>query len=184
VLVFAGGVFLPHFLHNPQRAPYFAQLRIPLLVMGAIALAGGCIARTRREPTLTLALTSYLAVATLFIGARAVAPIYSGASLAEPIRRAIMPGTTLYAVRTYDQSLPFYLGHTMRLVESRGELDFGLTLEPAKAIATLDEFAGRWEHEEDAMALMEPETYALLQQKGLPMIVRSTAPDRLIVSRR
>jgi 4-amino-4-deoxy-L-arabinose transferase-like glycosyltransferase len=184
VLVCAGGVFLPHFLHNPARAPYFAQLRIPLLIMGAIALAGGFIARTRREPTLTLALTSYLAVATLFIGARAVAPIYSGASLAEPIRHAIMPGTTLYAVRTYDQSLPFYLAHTMRLVESRGELDFGLTLEPAKAIATLDEFAVRWEHEEDAMALMEPETYALLQQQGLPMIVRSTAPDRLIVSRR
>jgi hypothetical protein len=177
-------VFLPHFLHNPARAPYFAQLRIPLLIMGAIALGGGLIARTRREPTLTLALTSYLAVATLFVGARAVAPIYSGASLAAPVRHAIMPGTTLYAVRTYDQSLPFYLAHTMTLVESRGELDFGLKLEPAKAIATLDEFAARWEHEEDAMALMEPDTYALLQQKGLPMIVRSSAPDRLIVSRR
>jgi hypothetical protein len=31
---------------------------------------------------------------------------------------------------------------------------------------------------------MEPETYALLQQQGVPMVVRASAPDRLIVSRR
>ena len=95
-----------------------------------------------------------------------------------------MPRTALYAVRTYDQTLPFYLARTMTLVDTRGELDFGLNLEPAKAITTLEGFAARWRREEDALALMEPETYALLQQQGLPMVVRANAPDRLIVSRR
>jgi hypothetical protein len=31
---------------------------------------------------------------------------------------------------------------------------------------------------------MEPDTYELLRQQGLPMVVRARAPDRLIVSRR
>jgi hypothetical protein len=184
VLFIVGGALLPQFLHNPARAPYFAQLRTPILLMGLVAVCGGFIARRQREPTLTVGLTSYLCVAILFFGARALAPLYSGESLAVPIRHAIMAGTTLYAVRTYDQSLPFYLAHTMTLVDTRGELDFGLRLEPAKAITTLNEFAARWQNEDDAMALMEPDTYELLQRQGLPMVVRAHAPDRLIVSRR
>jgi 4-amino-4-deoxy-L-arabinose transferase-like glycosyltransferase len=184
VLFIVGGALLPQFLHNPARAPYFAQLRTPLLLMGLVAVSGGFLARRQREPTLTVGLTSYLCVAILFFGSRALAPLYSGESLAASIRHAIMPGTTLYAVRTYDQTLPFYLAHTMTLVDTRGELDFGLKLEPAKAVTTLEEFAARWQNDDDAMALMEPNTYELLQRRGLPMVVRANAPDRLIVSRR
>jgi 4-amino-4-deoxy-L-arabinose transferase-like glycosyltransferase len=184
VLFIIGAALLPQFLHNPARAPYFAHLRIPIFLMGLVAVCGGLIARRRREPTLALALTSYVCVAILFVGSRAVAPLYSGESLAASIRHAIMPATTLYAVRTYDQTLPFYLAHTMTLVDTRGELDFGLKLEPAKAVTTLAEFATRWQTEGDAMALMEPDTYELLRQQGLPMVVRARAPDRLIVSRR
>jgi 4-amino-4-deoxy-L-arabinose transferase-like glycosyltransferase len=184
VLFIVGAAVLPQFLHNPARAPYFAHLRTPVFLMGVAAVCGGVIASKRREPTLILGLTSYLCVAILFVGARAVAPLYSGASLAAQIHPAVMPRTALYAVRTYDQTLPFYLARTMTLVDTRGELDFGLNLEPAKAITTLEGFAARWRGEEDALALMEPETYALLQQQGVPMVVRASAPDRLIVSRR
>ena len=41
-----------------------------------------------------------------------------------------------------------------------------------------------WETEADALALMEPDTYALLQQQHLPMVVRARSPERLVVSRR
>ena len=72
----------------------------------------------------------------------------------------------------------------MTLVESRGELDFGLTLEPQKGLDSLEAFGTRWLAGPDALAVMEPETYSLLQQRGLPMVVRARVPERLIVSRR
>jgi hypothetical protein len=147
-------------------------------------VGGGWIARGRREPAMALGITAYLCFTILLVSARSIAPLYSGASLAAQISHAIMPGTRIYAVRTYDQTLPFYLRRTMTLVETRGELDFGLRLEPEKAVDTLAAFTGRWTGEPEALAVMEPDTYALLRAQGLPMVVRARSPGRLIVSRR
>jgi 4-amino-4-deoxy-L-arabinose transferase-like glycosyltransferase len=183
VLVLAAGL-LPQFLHDPARAPYFGELRLPLLAMGAVAMGGGWIARGREDPVAALGVTAYLCVIILLSGARFVAPLYSGASLAAQISPAIMPGTPIYAVRTYDQTLPFYLKHTMTLVDTHGELDFGSTLEPQKVLSSLAAFEARWRAEPDALALMEPDTYALLQREALPMVIRARSPERLIVSRR
>jgi hypothetical protein len=99
------------------------------------------------------------------------------------MNHAIMPGTPIYSVRTYDQSLPFYLGRTMTLVDTRGELDFGLKLEPQKTLDSLAAFATLWRGAPEALAVMDTETYALLQRQSLPMVVRASAPGRLIVSR-
>ena len=184
LMLVAAAAILPHLLHDPARAPYFAGLQLPLVAMGLVALGGGLIARGRAEPTPTLGVTGYVCVVILLIGARCVAPIYSDAALAEQISHAIMPGTPIYAVRTYDQTLPFYLGQTMTLVETRGELDFGLRFEPEKGLPSLEAFAARWRNEPDAFALMESDTYALLLEQRLPMVVRAASPGRLIVSRR
>jgi 4-amino-4-deoxy-L-arabinose transferase-like glycosyltransferase len=178
----AGAAILPQLLHDPDRAPYFGQLRLPLLAMGLVALGGGWIARARPDPTATAGATAYVCIVILLLGARGVAPLYSGAMLAAQIRHAIMPAAPMYAVRTYDQTLPFYLGRTMTLVDTRGELDFGLRLEPARGLASLELFASHWRNEPDALALMEPDTYALLQRQGLPMVIQASSPGRLIVS--
>jgi hypothetical protein len=184
VLLVAAAGILPQLLQDPARAPYFGELRLPLLAMGLIAAGGGWIARGRREPTAALGITAYLCFIILLVSSRAIAPLYSGASLAAQISPAIMPGTRFYAVRTYDQTLPFYLRRTMTLVETRGELDFGLRLAPEKGVTTLSAFAARWVAEPAALAVMEPDTYALLRGQALPMVVRASSPVRLIVSRR
>jgi 4-amino-4-deoxy-L-arabinose transferase-like glycosyltransferase len=184
VIFMAAAAILPQLLHNPARAPYFGQLRLPLLAMGLVAAGGGWIARGRRDSAAVIGITAYLVFVILVVGARAVGPLYSGASLAAQISHTITPGTRLYAVRTYDQTLPFYLARTMTLVDSRGELDFGLGLEPDKGIPTLPAFATRWMADPEALAVMEPDTYALLRARGLPMVVRASDPNRLIVSRR
>ncbi len=90
----------------------------------------------------------------------------------------------MYSVRTYDQSLTFYLRHPVTLVEYRGELDFGQTLEPGKSIATLAAFEPLWRNGDQALAVLEQPTYELLQSRGLPMVLRATAPRTYIVSRR
>ncbi len=183
LLVVVAGI-LPRLLHDPVRAPYFIALRLPLLAMGLVALGGGWIARARTDPTLAIGATAYLCVFILLASARLVAPLYSGAELAGQINHAIMPGTPIYSVRTYDQTLPFYLGRTMTLVDTRGELDFGLKLEPQKTLDSLADFAKLWRVGPDALAVMEPDTYALLQRQSLPMVLRASVPGRLIVSRR
>lgn len=183
-VLMAVAAVLPQLLRDPARAPYFAGLRLPLLGMGLVAAGGGWFARGNKEPATALGITAYVCFAILIVGAGSVAPLYSGASLAAQISPAIMPGTKLYSVRTYDQTLAFYLGRTMTLVDERNELDFGLTLEPQKGISTLDAFTTSWMAEPAALAVMQPDTYSLLHGEGLPMVIRATSPSRLIVSRR
>lgn len=183
-LLLLAALLLPQLLHDPLRAPYFAQLRLPVSLMGVVSLGGGFIARRQAEPTAAIGVCAYLSMFVLLWGAEAVAPLYSGAALAAQLSPAIMAGKPLYSVRTYDQSLSFYLGRTMTLVESRGELDFGLSLEPQKTISSLEDFAIRWLAEPDALAVMEPDTYALLRGRALPMVVRARTPKLLMVSRR
>src|ERR1700719_2874037 len=42
LLLVAAGM-LPQFLHNPVRAPFFMQLRLPILLMGLLGIGGGFI---------------------------------------------------------------------------------------------------------------------------------------------
>ena len=80
LLVVAAGM-LPQFLHNPVRAPFFMQLRLPILLMGLLGIGGGFIARRRAEPTAAIGMTAYLSIFVLLWSAAAVAPLYSGAPL-------------------------------------------------------------------------------------------------------
>jgi len=183
----AGALLLPRFLGDPARAPYFLEVRAPLVLMGIALGAAGWYARRTSgtvAPTVVIGAGSYLCFVGILWAAALLTPIYSGVTLARALPPDLARGTTVYSVRTYDQSLTFYLGHTVTLVDSRGELDFGLNLEPGKALATVDDFVPRWQAEQQALAVMEPPTYALLLQRGLPMVVRARAPRELIVSRR
>jgi len=177
---------LPHFSH-PERAPYFLEIRSPLVLMSAALAAGGWYARRARDGLMQIAAVgaaSYLFFACILWAAALLAPVYSGASLARQLPPELEGSATVYSVRTYDQSLTFYLRRTVTVVDYRGELDFGLTLEPRKGLATLEEFMPRWRAEQQALAVMKPETYTQLAQSGLPMVLRARAPDELIVSRR
>jgi hypothetical protein len=70
------------------------------------------------------------------------------------------------------------------LVEYRGELDFGQTLQPDQSIATLAAFAPLWRNSAQALAVVEQQTYQQMQGEGFPMVIRATSPKTYIVSRR
>jgi 4-amino-4-deoxy-L-arabinose transferase-like glycosyltransferase len=183
-----GAVLLPRFLNDPARAPYFLAIRWPLVGMAAALAIGGCVVRLQRGSSLSLAVTigasSYLAFVGVVAAASLLTPVYSGASLLPQLRGVLEPDTPVYSVRTYDQSLTFYLKRTVTLVDWRGELDFGLTLEPEKGIASLEQFITRWGLERQALAVMDPDTYAQLKTAQLPMVLRASVPHELVVSRR
>ena len=123
----------------------------------------------------------FLGVQGISTGAQALSPAYSQHSLADQMAAYVKPGTTLYSLQDYPQSLPFYLGRTLTVAAYKGELEFGIGQEPAKWIPDLDAFAAQWGSATDAVAVMPPDTYTALQQKGLPMTVIGRDPQHVAV---
>jgi 4-amino-4-deoxy-L-arabinose transferase-like glycosyltransferase len=177
-----------HWLYDPLTAPYFIHIRPALLLMGACSLSGGIAAwRVRSDairPTLAVGLGGFATWAAALWAAAIVAPMYSGAALYAQLPVSLSQGVPVYSVRTYDQSLTFYLRHPVTLVDYRGELDFGQTLEPGKSIANLADFAPRWRASSQALAVMKQETYQQMQSQGFPMVIRANSYKTYIVSRR
>ena len=190
-ITLAGAVALPWLLHDPARAPLFIGIRWPLAGMSVCLLAGGLVVlRLRGEiaPVAAAGGAGYAAFLCVVWAAIAVAPLYSGSTLVPQLPPALLQGVRagdvpVYSVGTYDQSLTFYLEHPVTLVEWRGELDFGLSLAPQDFIPGVEDFELSWRAGGQALAVVEPRTYARLQADGLPMVLRASAPKHLIVSR-
>lgn len=191
ILVLAGAALLPRLLHDPGRAPYFLSARSTIAYIGAALLAGGLIARLVARGlhggslplTAVIGATAYAAFIGLMWVARTLAPLYSGGPLVAQLPPALRVVPTVYSVRMYDQGVPFYLKRTVTLVDYRGELGFGLDLEPGKALDSLAAFESRWRAGSQALAVMQPVTYDELARAGLPMVIRARTPKELIVSR-
>ena len=108
-------------------------------------------------------------------------PRQSGWAVAQAMQPWLAPGTRLYSVNHYEQTVPFYIGRTMTLVHYRDEFETGLASEPEKAIPDLGSFAVDWLRPGDAMAIMQPGTYDKFRALGLPMQVLHEDPRRVLV---
>src|SRR6185295_15824993 len=130
-------ILMPRLVPATPRGELFLDLQPVLFADAGIALIGGFLV-TRNGDSLRLAAivgaTGYLCAAALLWGARAVEEVYSGESLAIQVPPALYRDVPMFSVRTYDQSLPFYLRRTMTLVDEKGELTFGLEFEPHKGM--------------------------------------------------
>ena len=63
-----------------------------------------------------------------------------------------------------DHTLPFYVDHTMIMVEHPDELAFGVSVEPQKWVPSVDAWIERWKADRYALALIPPPTYDRLRQ--------------------
>ncbi len=151
-------------------------------LLAAIA-AFGLARRDRRLAAATvLSLGSLAAWQCAFTGHDALSPSFSAAQIAAEVRPQLRPECPFYSVHAYDQTLPFYLGRTVTLVDFRDEMDFGLRQEPALAIATVSEWAARWRDSSCAYAFLEPDLFATLEASGLPMRALARDTRRVIVA--
>ena len=87
-----------------------------------------------------------------------------------------------YSVKTYDQTLPFYLNRTVMLVAYHDEFEFGQQQQPEKSIPTLAEFEVIWRSGAPALALLEPDQYAAYIASGLPMRLVTQDTRRVIIA--
>lgn len=114
-------------------------------------------------------------------GYERLAPRQSGQVVAAAMQPHLAPGTRLYSVRYYDQTIPFYLGRTLTLVDYRDEFSHGLDKEPALAIPTLEEFRRDWMRPGEAMAIIHPDTLEELARQGLAMTPLHRDERRVLV---
>jgi 4-amino-4-deoxy-L-arabinose transferase-like glycosyltransferase len=160
-----------------------AALRIAawLYLVGA-AIAWCCL--RRRQVTAALlgvAMGHFVATTVVMQAHDAYGQLKSAAPFAEVLARSIDQDTPVFAVRSYDQTLPYYLQRNVVLVEYVDEFAFGQQKEPGKSIASLDEFVLRWQSLPRAAAYMSHDTWRELGQGGVPMRVVFEDPRRLVV---
>jgi 4-amino-4-deoxy-L-arabinose transferase-like glycosyltransferase len=177
---------LPELLPDSDRRPYFMLLVKPLREAAALLLVSGVYVwvQAAREVTragVVLGVGWCLAVLLLIRSASVLAPIYSGIDLSKGLPAA-EHGAPLYSVRTYDQSLTFYLQRTVTLVGYRGELEYGLGKAPDREI-TQEEFLTAWNSQPKAYAVMDKRTFNTLKEHGVPMRTLRQNVDHVMVAR-
>ena len=96
---------------------------------------------------------------------------------------AFDPRIPVFQVRTYDQTLPYYLGRTTTLVAYRDEMALGLDSEPDKGFATEASWIPHWQALPQGYALMRLDDYAALAAQSVPMRVLARDPRRVFVAR-
>ena len=135
------------------------------------ALYAGWAARRGEMPRAVLVAGFAGLVATQLIvtGHESLSPSMSAYRLAQQVKPYLKPGIPFYSVSTYDQTLDYYLGRTVTLVQFRDEMDFGLQQEPTLAIPTVEEWMDIWKQQSYALAQVEKGVYEQLRANGFPM---------------
>jgi len=146
-----------------------ARLGAVIFLVGALA-AWWCLGRGRvTAAVLGLAFAHLVASSMVIQGHNTYGQLKSAAPLVAALQPHITPETPVFAVRTYDQTLPFYLGRDVVLVDYEDEFALGQSVEPQRSIKTIDEFVSKWQSLPQAAAYMTKVTGLELQQRGLPM---------------
>jgi 4-amino-4-deoxy-L-arabinose transferase-like glycosyltransferase len=185
-------LFLPRFGSQRNPAELYAQYRTWVLAALAVAfvLTLAALWLNRRSRAGSLGTIASFGAAWLLLGTIAgighdvFGRLSSGAPLAPAIKAqmAKLPADTpFYSVGVLDHTLPFYIGHTMTMVEHPDELAFGVSVEPQKWLPSVEAWVERWKADRYALALIPPSTYERLLKEGLPMQVVAQDSRRVIV---
>jgi 4-amino-4-deoxy-L-arabinose transferase-like glycosyltransferase len=163
-----------------------------LLALGALVCTVSVLRGRPRTALAALSAAWFLVSGTILVAAQAAQGLFSAKDLALALRRqaaaadlARVPADVpIFAVQSYQQSLPFYMQRPVVLVDYRDEFDLGLTEDPQLGIATLQQFARIWLPLNDGFAVMRPATRDRLSALGLPMREIARFPEQVIISRR
>ncbi len=110
----------------------------------------------------------------------------SGVNLVPAVKAAMAklpPDAPFYSIAKLDHTMPFYLGHTMIMVQEADELTFGVQTKPQKWVPSIDEWIKRWNADHYALALMPPGRYQELFAWHVPMQVIARDARRVIVEK-
>jgi 4-amino-4-deoxy-L-arabinose transferase-like glycosyltransferase len=152
-----------------------------------VAIAGWALARRASQQTNTAFTAAAAAVLTwqflLTAFSLTSPPPQTSRAIVDVVQPYVHPGTELYGVGYYRQTLAPYLRRTMTIVDYEGELEFGLHAEPGLNSASPDEFIRRWTAARDAVAFFHPKQWPHYQALHLPGRVIADDGETVVVAR-
>ncbi|MGB6489214.1 MAG: glycosyltransferase family 39 protein [Steroidobacteraceae bacterium] len=167
--------------HRDGMIPHQAvEWAIAAAVAALVAVAAGWKARP-----LAVALLFVFIWQALLCEYTVIPPSRSAYALVQAVAPDVNPGTALYSVGEYRQTIPPYLGRTLILVDFKGsgELDFGEESEPGRQTASFEQFVHTWDASNDAIAFFDPRVWDHYRQQGLPGRVIAQDSFTVAVSR-
>ncbi|WP_051258937.1 glycosyltransferase family 39 protein [Chitinibacter tainanensis] len=154
-----------------------------LLFLLAAASAWRYLGQGALRPALRcLALGSVLTVVVGSAGHDEYGNLKSSKALLAQVGQHTSLAVPFFTVRTYEQTLPFYLGRPVTQVEYQDEFAFGQQAEPGVALS-MPQFLTRWQSLPAVLVLLDESTYRELQQQGLPMRVVYRDHRRMVVAK-
>lgn len=165
---------------------------VPWIYAAAIVAFTGAVlsirvARAQKDLAVALlAGATFVSGQLLMLGHEPQGRYSAGIDYVPALQAELTTVTPLYLVGRYEQALPFYLRRTMTLVEHADEMEFGLKQEPQLWLPTVDAFVAQWVADraagKKAVAIIAPDIYASLKQRGIPMRLIGQDPRRVIVA--
>ena len=153
-----------------------------VILFAASVAATLLFARARRWFAIgTVAFAVVLLIECLESAYEQLSPRQSGLEVARKMKPLITPSTRVYSVRHYEQTVPFYLGRTVTLVDYEDEFQAGLASEAGLVIPDIDAFVADWLRPGDALAIMQPGILPKLKARRLPMQVLHEDPRRILI---
>jgi 4-amino-4-deoxy-L-arabinose transferase-like glycosyltransferase len=153
-----------------------------VILIAALVVATFVLRRGRRWVAVALiAIANVLMIECLEDAYEAFSPRQSGLEVSQKMKPYLTPGTRIYSVNIYDQTVPFYIGRTVTLVNYHDEFETGMQAEPDRVLWAEDGFDDVWLRPGDALAIMQPGTFERFKAWGLPMQVLHEDPRRVLV---
>jgi 4-amino-4-deoxy-L-arabinose transferase-like glycosyltransferase len=116
---------------------------------------------------IVLAIASLIAAQVGITGYNELARNRSAYQMAEVIKPYVKPEVPFYAIYMYEQTLPFYIKHTLLLVNYQDEMAFGIRQEPQRWIPDMAGFVSAWKQQKEALAIIPLARFPELQDQGL-----------------
>ena len=169
-------------------APWIAAGGIALALAALIGIT--LVRRGRRFAAIATMAAGGLAFGQcLLTGHEALSPVFSAYHIAQKIKAELgadtdaNPDVPIFAVDTYDHTLPFYLRRTLIMVAYKDELAAAIGWEPEKFLPDYDAFERAWAAAPRALALMAPREFDTFTARKLPMTVVVRDPRRVVVKK-
>ncbi|WP_413674096.1 glycosyltransferase family 39 protein [Massilia cellulosiltytica] len=186
--------FMLKFAKHAGEDVLYAAYQPWVLAAGLVLLIGGCLALLYARQMLrdlfvvVLAVAGFAGTQLLLVGFEPIGQVRAGVNLLPALKAAgaANPAVKVYSVGIYEQSLTFYLGRPVTLVDYRDEFDFGLQQQPELTIPTIPEFVARWRRDAAAgvhdVAITRPEIAADLQRQGVPLRIVAADARRTVIA--
>jgi len=186
--------FMTRLAKYPGEDAVYAACQPWVLAAGLVLLIGGLLSMlyarqmVRDLAVLVLAVAGFAGTQLLLAGFEPISQVRAGVKLLPALKAAgaADPATRVYAIGQYEQSLTFYLGRPVTLVDFLDEFEFGLQQQPELAIPTVAQFYEAWRRDTAAgvrsIAIARPQIAADMLKAGLQGRIIASDARRAVIA--